>query len=107
MGAGLISGRGVRASHCSGLSARGARAPGRSSLPLGLGCPVACGIFPGQGANLCLLHWQVDPLPLSATREALLYVLNVLSLLSLKGQSKYKLDYQPDGTETRWQELRA
>ena len=26
---------------------------------------AACGIFPGQGLNLCLLHWQVDSLPLS------------------------------------------
>ena len=68
---------------------------------------MACGIFLGQGANLCLLHWQVDSLPLSTTREALLYMLNVLSLLSLKGQSKYKLYYQPDGTENRWQELRT
>ena len=23
------------------------------------------GIFPTQGSNLCLLHWQVDSLPLS------------------------------------------
>ena len=28
----------------------------------GLCCPVACGIFPDQGSNLCLLHWQVDSL---------------------------------------------
>ena len=26
---------------------------------------VACGIFQGQGSNLCLLHWQADSLPLS------------------------------------------
>ena len=26
----------------------------------GLSCPVACGIFPDQGWNLCLLQWQVD-----------------------------------------------
>ena len=31
----------------------------------GLSCSVACGIFRGQGSNLCLLHWQVDSLPLS------------------------------------------
>ena len=23
-----------------------------------LRCPVACGIFPEQGLNLCSLHWQ-------------------------------------------------
>ena len=33
----------------------------------GLSCPVACGIFPTQGVNLCLLgllHWQAGSLPL-------------------------------------------
>ena len=32
---------------------------------MGLSCSVACGIFPDQGWNLCLLHWQADCLPLS------------------------------------------
>ena len=31
----------------------------------GLACSVACGIFPGQGSNPCLLHWQADSSPLS------------------------------------------
>ena len=31
----------------------------------GLSCPAACGIFPDQESNSCLLHWQVDSLPLS------------------------------------------
>ena len=31
----------------------------------GFGCSVACGIFLDQGSNPCLLHWQVDSLPLS------------------------------------------
>ena len=31
----------------------------------GLRASVACGIYPDQGLNLCLLHWQVDSLPLS------------------------------------------
>ena len=30
----------------------------------GLSCSAACGIFPDQGSNLCLLHWQADSLPL-------------------------------------------
>ena len=25
-----------------------------------LSCPVACGIIPDQGLNLCPLHWQAD-----------------------------------------------
>ena len=28
-------------------------------------CSAARGTFPDQGSNLCLLHWQVDSLPLS------------------------------------------
>ena len=30
-----------------------------------LSCSTPCGILPDQGWNLCLLHWQVDFLPLS------------------------------------------
>ena len=30
----------------------------------GLTCSAACGIFPDQGLNSCLLHWQADPYPL-------------------------------------------
>ena len=26
----------------------------------GLSCFFTCGIFPDQGSNLCLLHWQAD-----------------------------------------------
>ena len=29
-----------------------------------LSCLMACGIFPGQGLNLCVLHWQADSYPL-------------------------------------------
>ena len=44
-----------------------------AELGLGLGscdahgpcCSPACGIFPDQGSNLCLLHGQVDSVPLS------------------------------------------
>ena len=31
----------------------------------GLSCSMACGIFADQGSNPCLLHWQVNSLPLS------------------------------------------
>ena len=30
----------------------------------GFNCSATCGIFPDQGSNLCLLHWQVVSLPL-------------------------------------------
>ena len=31
----------------------------------GLSCPLACGIVPDLGLNLCPLHWQEDSLLLS------------------------------------------
>ena len=31
----------------------------------GFSCSEACGIFLDQGSNQCLLHWQMDSLPLS------------------------------------------
>ena len=36
--------------------------PGKNT---GVGCCVLLQIFLTQGLNSCLLHWQVDPLPLS------------------------------------------
>ena len=33
-------------------------------VPHRLSCSMACGIFPDQGLNPCLLHWQADSLPL-------------------------------------------
>ena len=31
----------------------------------GLSCSETCGVFPDQGSNPCLLHWQAETLPLS------------------------------------------
>ena len=45
----------------------------------GLSCSEACGIFPDQGSNPCLLCWQADSLPLSC--QGNLY--SVLLYLSL------------------------
>ena len=39
----------------SGLQSTGSIAVER--MP---GCPAACGVFPDQGSNPCLLQWQVD-----------------------------------------------
>ena len=58
----------VGASHGGGFPCCGARSPGRAGSVVvahGLSCSTACGIFPDPGSNLCLLHWQVDSLPLS------------------------------------------
>ena len=47
------------ASYCAGFSfwSRGSRAQA-SGVAHGPRCPVACGIFPDQGANSHPLHWQ-------------------------------------------------
>ena len=57
---------------CSGFSLwwllllwnTGSRCEGSVVAMPGLSCPT-CGIFPDQGLNLCLLHWQVDSLSLN------------------------------------------
>ena len=36
-----------------------------------LSCSTVCGIFLDQGLNPCLLHWQVDSLPLSHQGNAM------------------------------------
>ena len=36
-----------------------------------LGCSKACGVFPDQGSNLCLLRCQLESLPLSHQRNPL------------------------------------
>ena len=43
-----------------------------------LRCPTACGIFPDQGWNLCLLHWQADSLPLSLQGSPIFKLLSTL-----------------------------
>ena len=49
-----------------GLSSCGSQAPEHSLNKVhGLGCSAACRVFPDQGLNPCLLHWQADSLPLS------------------------------------------
>ena len=79
------------ASHRGGFSSRGAGS-GRV-LPLlqpvgaqtqwlwrpglGLSCSAACGTFPDQGSNPCLLHWQADSSPLSHQGSQLLSLLTL------------------------------
>ena len=38
----------------------------------GLSCSAACGVFSDQGSNPCLLHWQVDSLPLDRQKSPIL-----------------------------------
>ena len=46
-------------------------------------CSVARGIFPDQGSNPCLLHWQEDSLPLSHQRSPVLFLLIYLIICLL------------------------
>ena len=77
---GLLFSCSAQASHCSGFSCCGAWAlRARASVSVAprlwstgsvvvahrLSCSKVCGIFPDQEWNPCLLHWQVDSLPLS------------------------------------------
>ena len=39
-----------------------------------LSCPLACGIFPDQGLNMCPLHWQADSYPLYHQGSLFLYM---------------------------------
>ena len=91
---GLLSSCDIQA-YCGGFSCCRAEALGCVSTVVaalgsidsivvqGLSCSATCGIFPDQGSNLCLLHWQADCLPLSHTREA-------LKILSFKLSFKLK-----------------
>ena len=56
---------GTRASVAAalGLSNCDSKAPGPIVVTHGLSWSTACGIFPDQGWNLCLLYWQADFLP--------------------------------------------
>ena len=46
------------------VSAPGLWGTGSAVMVRELSCSMACGIFLDQGLNPCLLHWQVDSLPL-------------------------------------------
>ena len=62
---------GAQSLGCVGFSSHGTWAQSCGSwapehwLHSGGAYSVARGIFPDQGSNLCLLHWQADSLPLS------------------------------------------
>ena len=67
----VVSG-GHSSSRCTGLSlsrplllrSTGSRRAGSVVVAHGPSCSTACGIFPDQGSNPCLLNWQADSQPL-------------------------------------------
>ena len=54
----------VAAHELRSFSSQGSRAQAHW-LQVAGPCSVACGVFLDRGSNPCLLHWQVDSLPLS------------------------------------------
>ena len=67
-----VASGGHSSSRCAGLSlsrsllfrSTGSRRAGSVVAAHGPSCSAACGIFPDQGSNPCLLHWQADSQPL-------------------------------------------
>ena len=47
----------------SAVAGPGLSSTGSIVVAHGLSCSTACGVFPDQGSNLCLLHWQADSYP--------------------------------------------
>ena len=71
-----------------GMQASVAAALGSVALAPGLSCSVACGVFPDQGSNLSLLHWQVDAFPRPAREASYNSVLNVYRFRDVKGSTQ-------------------
>ena len=55
---------GLSVTRASVIAAPGLQSPSSVVVAKGLSCFTACEIFLDQWLNLCLLHWQVDSLPL-------------------------------------------
>ena len=73
--------------------------PGKN---IGVGCHVLLqGIFPTQGSNWCLLHWQVDSLPLNHLRSPWALSKNLTSwAFSQNKQTKQELFYPQSSNKT-------
>ena len=60
----------------------------------GLSCFAACGIFPDQGLNVRLLHWQQIPIHCTTRRSDQSIVKEISPGISLEGKMlKLKLQY--------------
>ena len=89
----LLSSCSAQVPHCSGFSlhrlqgawasvdeATGLQSTGTIVVVYRLSCSWACGIFLDQGSNLCLLHWQVNSLPLSHQGSPIIIFASIYSL---------------------------
>ena len=64
-----------------------------------MGChSLLQGIFPTQGSNLCLLHWQVDSLPLSHLGSSSLHLEGTYYVVYTACSSFMELCLQPRGS---------
>ena len=59
-GSTLIAVHGLLNAVASLVADMGFRAVDSVVVKHGPGCPAACGIFPDQGSNSCLMLWQAD-----------------------------------------------
>ena len=69
----LLQSTGSRARRLQQLQLPGSRAQAQLLWCMGLVDPRHVVIFPDQGSNPCLLHWQADSLPLSHQGSPFLY----------------------------------
>ena len=91
---------GHSSSRCAGLSlsrplplpSTGSRRAGSVVVAHGLSCSVACGIFPDQGSNPCLLHWQADSQPLRH-HKPVIFILPLAFYLEVKPICLFMLSF--------------
>ena len=67
----------------------GAQSTGSAVAVQRLSCSAACWIFPYQGSNPCLLHWQVYYSPLSH-KGSLAAGFSIVSLVTIKPGKQWK-----------------
>ena len=74
------------------LESMGPRHTGSAAVVHWLGCSIACGIFPNQGSNPCVLHWQAFSSPQSQQGSPDLFYFFSKYLLSTYSVSDTILD---------------
>ena len=86
VGAPLVMEHWLQSAQAIAAAARGLSSFSSQALEHRLGCHMACGIFPDQTSNPCLLYWQVKSSPLSHQGSPALYILKCGRMLSIRKQ---------------------
>ena len=68
----------------------------------GLGCSEACGIFPDQGSNPRLLHWQAGFFTSEPPEKLLPEILIAGPMLEARWEASELFSGRRDGIETWW-----